>query len=728
MTIDTIVHKSQMSIRKWVTKGCKQTFVWAWVAVSASAGIADQGLRQVTSDESSSYSPPIIANGDIGLMIDYRNCQFQDVPSYKSIHAAGVDFLPGIYRAGRRTENGNLADFGRIEERVSIPGDENAAPVSWRQRLDIEHAVSEVENVYRGDSRIRSTAFVAAHVPVLCIRKSFEGEMDSYSFDYLFCRRGSARRLPLAAKAEFGNFRIDYTFDRADKPLSGRISMICDASNAVCEQIDCGLRITLAKPRGSVCFLVAYDDSMDERPVDVEALRRDGFQTLYAEHAARWRGFWAQSSIDIPDARIADTWRTAQYNLKCWSTKWSIPVGILPTHWHGAYFGFTFFSPALCSSGHIGEALKVARFWDSVRPAAQARAGKPGWDADAGLRYSWQSLENGGERASGGRWLDHYLHLPNISRECWTAWLYTNDRTLLASNVYPVVKGCAQFFQSRLVAELKDGRTVIMPVCDLERLPCPARNAFLTTCGAIYCLERAADGATLLGVDSSKATEWRRIAAALKRDLPRNGTRYLALEGYEGTSVALLSGLMPYGVLPKDDPFQIASVDHFERNGLKAGNMYSVGKRICTWYAAWLAGAKALLGDGDGAYRNLKLATASVGRFSEIFEINEPAYRSCPWCSSPQGTYIEAVNDMLLQCAGDDICIAPAVPAEWRDFSFRLRAHDDVEVSARFAGGKPVSLRLRAGARHSGRIKKIKFADGRAIDAAISSDERDFIR
>ena len=680
-----------------------------------------------SSAESKSYSPPIIANGDVGMLIDYRNCQFQNVPSYKSIHAAGVDFLPGIYRAGRRTENGNLADLGRIEEEVKVEGNVEE-PVSWSQRLDIENAASEVENVYPGDVRIRSTAFVAAHKPVLCVRKCFEGEIGSYSFDYIFTRPGSSRRLPLAAKAEFRDGRIDFAFDRARAPLTGRISVFCDAPGAVCVPVDCGIRITLMKPRGTADFFVVYSDSMDEKRTRPGDVRKAGFDALYAEHVARWRDFWAKSSISIPDERIASTWKTAQYNLKCWSTKWSIPVGILPTHWHGSYFGFTFFGPALCSSGHIEEALKVARFWDSLRPAAQARAGKPGRDVEAGLRYSWQSLEDGRERAGGGRWLDHYLHLPNISRECWTAWLYTNDRSLLASNVYPVVKGCAQFFQSRLVAELKDGRTVIMPVCDLERLPCPARNAFLTTCGAIFCLERAAEGAEMLGVDSREAVEWKRLAEALRRDLPKDGTRYLALEGYEGTSVALLSGLIPYGVLPRDDSFQLAAVDHFEKNGLTAGNMYSVGKRICTWYAAWLGGARALLGDGDGAYRNLKRATASVGRFSEIFEINEPAYRSCPWCSSPQGTFIEAVNAMLLQCEGDVLRIAPAVPAEWRDFSFRLRAYDDVEVSARFVGGKPASLRMRAGASHSGRAKKIVFADGRTFAVEMTGEEKEYVK
>ena len=306
---------------------------------------------------------------------------------------------------------------------------------------------------------------------------------------------------------------------------------------------------------------------------------------------------------------------------------------------------------------------------------------------DCGLRYNWQTLEDFSENSKKGRWLDHYLHLGNISLECWTAWRYTGDEKLLRETVYPVVKGCAQYFQTHLVCELKDGRTVLGPLCDLERLPCPVRNAFLTTCGAIYCLERAAEGADILGADRNEAAEWRRLAAALRRDLPTDGTRYLPFEGSGDRSVGVLSGVFPYGTVSADDPLQRAAIADFEANGLSVGNMYSVGTRICTWYAAWLAEAQARLGDGEGAYRNIRRAAASVGAFSEIFEINEPAYRSCPWCSSPQGTFVQVVNEMLLQGDGDAPKLAPAVPSAWKDFSFRLRAPGGKTVEAEFKDG-----------------------------------------
>ena len=88
-------------------------------AILLAVPFAVVGERVATDAMAGQYSPPILANGDIGMLIDYRNCQFQDVPSYKTIHAVGEKYLPGIYRAARRTdEAGQLAADARHHERA----------------------------------------------------------------------------------------------------------------------------------------------------------------------------------------------------------------------------------------------------------------------------------------------------------------------------------------------------------------------------------------------------------------------------------------------------------------------------------------------------------------------------------------------------------------------------------------------------------------------------------
>lgn len=92
--------------------------------------------------------------------------------------------------------------------------------------------------------------------------------------------------------------------------------------------------------------------------------------------------------------------------------------------------------------------------------------------------------------------------------------------------------------------------------------------------------------------------------------------------------------------------------------------------------------------DGEGAYRNLVLANGSVGFFNEIYEINEPVYKSVPWCQAPQATLIQCVHDMLVQEVDGEIRVAPAVPASWTDYSFRLRAPGNRIVEARCEKGR----------------------------------------
>ncbi len=388
-------------------------------------------------------------------------------------------------------------------------------------------------------------------------------------------------------------------------------------------------------------------------------------------------------------------------------------MGILPTHWEGKYFSFTFFNPALCAAGHIAEAKKVAQFRFDTLDSAFERSGRKTQGMYSGARYNWLVVENGDEGLRiWGRWVEHVLHMPNIALECQTCFEYTNDTELLKNTLYPVISACATFFEKQMVYETKDGKTILGTCCDLERLPSALKNAFLSTAGAISTLRFATKDARILGVDKERAQVWSSLADKLEKHLPHDGEKYLPYPDAKERSVGAISGIYPYGSVSASDPLQKAAVYDFEKNGLSVGNMYKTGSRICSWYAAWLGTAQARYGDGEGALRNIRASTDSVGKFYEIFEINEPNIMSVPWCSSPQGTYIQAVNEMLLQCSGDTIKICPAIPEEWKDLEFFLCAFDDIEVRAKISGGNVKTLSLKTGEKYSGRPKTVIFPDG----------------
>ena len=689
-------------------------------------------MRLLLEIRRSSIFPPILANGDIGMLIDYRNCQFQDVPSYKKIKCVGGNYMPSIYRAGRRTDKAALACFGRIEEKVGTADCDSAKPDSWVQTLDIARALSKTENTF-GNGKISSEAFVHADMPVIAVSKKFEGEnVKSYVFEYLFSKRNTRTETPLHMRIEKSDDGFSFELEKAVKSVRGQVSVICDYPGAKTEISQNGVAITLNNPKGEAHFYIVFADDYNGNDFKKQAgeikslIASKKWDGLKASHEKSWENFWGGNLVSIPDKELEAVYYTAIYNLKCWSTKWSIPVGILPSHWEGKYFGFTFFNPALCASGHIDEALKVGRFWRSILNFALSRAGKSQKGVTVGARFSWLTIEDGREGLYyTGRWLDHVLHMCNISLESYTCFRYTNDMDYLRETCYPLIRESAEFFRIQTIYTLADGRTVIGKVCDLERLPTAIENAFLTTTGAMATFNFAAEAAEILGVDADKAKEWRRISAELSKYLPNDGEKYLPYPNAPERSVGSLSGLYPYGSVGADDKLQRAAVYDFEKNGISVGNMYIIGKGVCSWYAAWLSCALSRLGDGNAAYKSLKMSTDSAGKFYEIFEINEPGVvMSVPWCSSPQGTFIQALNEQLLQCEGDTVKIAPAVPDNWKDFSFKLNAYDDIAVSVKFEGGNLAHAEFTGGRNTSGREKTVIMPNGKIQKLKLGAGQK----
>lgn len=704
-------------------------FLFALLAVSAVASCGGADVSSEWENAARQYSPPVLANGDLCGLFDYRNSMAQDVPSYSAIRCTGGLYRPSIYREGRRTDNLKLACLGRMEERVFAGGVEDAKPAHWEQSLDVRSAISTVANSYAGGTEISSEAFVLADAPVIAVRKSFAGTTpERYAFEYLFLKPDSSDATPLHSSWKASDCGIDFTIERSVKSISGKVALVCDRTDTSLEHTAHGVKIALTRPKGDVAFFLVFADDFEggdpSRKIEetVCRIRREGWDGLRMSHMAKWNRWQGASAIDIPDKNLQRIYRTSLYTLKCWSTRWSVPVGILPSHWNGAFFGFTFFGPALCAAGHEDDMRKVAGFWHDILPVARVRAGRayPG-DASTGIRFPWLPDETGAETSGNGRWRDHILHMGTVCNEVMTCWRYREDRNFLEKTIYPVLKGSAEFYEHQAVYETKDGKTIIGKCCDLERMPSPVQNPFLTTCAAIGALENAASAAGILGVDAPLAARWRALAVRLRRDLPNDGVKYIPYPGYDARSVAVLGGLVPYGVLAPDDPMQRAAVEDFDANMEEAGGMLLNVKRVCTWYAAWTAVAQARLGDGAGAVRNLRKAASTCGRFGEIFEYNDPGAMSVPWCSSPQGTFVQAVNEMLLQCSGDEIRIAPATPSEWKDFSFRLKAYDDLTVEVEWKGGRYVRHRITPGPAYSGRAKTIVLPDGRRIPYAAEA-------
>lgn len=650
------------------------------------------------------YVPPLLANGDISLTLD-GSC------GMRNREWCGI--RPAIYRAGRRgpLPKTELLEEGKLNPVLVIDGVEQSWPSVWRQELDPRQAVTCIDATYDKGVRVTSEAFVCENLPVFAVRRTLQTtgkEPVSVKVGFSFAAPWGERVRGAWQASDFA-----YTFF-GHEVIDGVTRLVVRGVERPVRTTSFGGRVlTLAetivlKPgeKRMVEAFVVFADSFEEdaaAPAEKVATRAalveaKGYDGLFADHAAAWAKYWDESYVRIPDAKMQRMYDMAQYDLKCNATRWSFPVGIFPAHWQGKYFAFDEMYPhqGLLTSGHFDLARRCPAFRHSLLKLAKMRCGHYHPDEKHGARWHWESDESGRtECAPVGFWNDHIFQMGTVARSAWTQYLYTDDKAYLKDIGYPVVRECARFFAANWVYDSPDGSAYIGKCTDLERLGPSRDRPFMTTCAAVYAMRSAADAADVLGVDGKEAAAWRKTADRLVAGLPVADGRYLAyVDGHEPT-VALLGGLYPFPIFRSDDPLQTAAARHFIANGRAGGNMYPFGKGTCPWYAGKMSIAMSLLGDKVEPFKWLQEASLEQGLFGETYEINEPGHRMHPYFATANGCVVEALNTMLLATIDGKLRIAPGVPAEWKDYAFRLPAPGGIWVEYEVKDGREVKKIVR---------------------------------
>jgi hypothetical protein len=650
------------------------------------------------------YVPPPLGNGDLNLALDMEGIQRQ-----KAWHTG----LPTIWWAGRRYNDLNgrpMIPFGHLGHAIPAP------PTVWSQRLSPQSASMETECVYEGGRRLRTEAFVHHGHPLIAMRKHFEG---AYGLTYALSRPGAEgeppARMRFAASENPHGVEIVYEIEGLS-PRRGIISFFCDRPVKV-EMTGHRFHLTAEGPQAT--FFLAFADAFDgDDPRERSgALRRlaleNGFGGLFATHAKAWADYWGESRVEIPGSREADVYAVSQYHLRISSTRWSIPAGGISNHWQGAYYAFDEFFPfmGLATSGHFTAAARIPAFRHQVLRKACLRSFQHWGEENAvdyGARFHFMCDENGDECTPSGYWLEHIFQMANVALCAWELFRFRGDEESLREQGYPVIAKCAEFFRTQTLYELGGGRLIVGKCTDLERLGPARENAFMTTCGAIATFEAAASAAGVLGVDGEEAALWRELAKRLRAALPVEEGRYVPHPRCSKKSIAVFAGTFPYPVLPSDDPRQAAAITDFIASENEFGNMYPVGKSICAWYAAWKGLVFARLGRLEDARACARAIAEEANCFSEIFEVRDPPM--CPWFCTGEGTYIQLVNECLVQSEEGVIEIL-SYPAP--DYSFRLAAVGGLMVDAAFVCGALIRLRLDASIPYTG---EVRLPDGKVLD------------
>ncbi|MDX3595035.1 discoidin domain-containing protein [Streptomyces sp. ID03-2B] len=301
-----------------------------------------------------------------------------------------------------------------------------------------------------------------------------------------------------------------------------------------------GRTYTFEKYVGVDTALTSRTPAEDAREAAHRAARR-GWDRVFAANEAAWREAWS-ADVLVPGDRELQGWlRSAQYGLLASTRRGSsdsiAPAGLTSDNYAGLVFwdAETWMFPGLLAT-RPELARSVVEYRYRTRDAARANAEKLGHD---GLFYPWTS-------ASRGR-LDSECHSVDpphcltqnhlqgdVSLAVWQYYLATGDRDWLAARGWPLLRGIADFWQSRATAN-PDGSYSITNVAGPDEYSNGVDDGVFTNAVAATALRNATRAARLLG--RTPPAGWNRVADRLRIPYDAEKKVYLQYAGYNGSTI-----------------------------------------------------------------------------------------------------------------------------------------------------------------------------------------------
>lgn len=449
--------------------------------------------------------------------------------------------------------------------------------------------------------------------------------------------------------------------------------------------------------------------------VTAEALKR-GVKRDYSSHLDYWDGYWAQSSVKLPDEVLQKQYYNEMYKFGSASRSDSYPISLqavwtadnakLPP-WKGDYhhdLNTQLSYWPTYAGNHLEEGMGYLNtLWNQrevYRDYTRKYFGVEGINVPGVCTLTGEAM---------GGWTQYSMSQTVaawLSQHFWLHWKYSADHLFLRERAYPFMKEVATFLEQISFVDEKGVRR-------LEFSSSPefydnTIKAWFTEMtnydlSLIYfAFEAAAEMAEALEL-SEESEHW----SALKSQLPpfdvdSEGSLTIAKGSPYKVSHRHFSHLMaihPLGIIDWSDGEEAqriikATIQRLEECGPDYWTGYSY---------SWLGNLQARAMNGEKAAEALRIF-AECFCLKNTFHANGDQTRSGksrytyrPFTLEGNLAFAAGIHEMLMQSHTGVIRIFPAIPDSWRDVEFEnLRAMGGYLVSAAMKDGALVRFDIRS--------------------------------